>query len=160
MFDKNDEINPVFLYWGEGGQVQLLCRQLCSKTLYCFFNLSRSDGLLGYVLRDCKRRSGKARLDLQVVWSSLHGYSWRTKIMMFINCLLCAYFRNIYIYNCSFVNHREQRRLVKFILIYFSNPGAMLLLFIRSLCIFLYHYFSSCPPYFFFTLTKCKQNFQ
>lgn len=70
MFDKNDEINPVFLYLGEGGQVQLVQTIVFKEfLLFVFFNLSRSDGLLGYVLRDCKRRSGKARLDLQVVWS-------------------------------------------------------------------------------------------
>lgn len=66
----NDEINPVFLYLGEGGQVQLVQTIVFKEfLLFFFFNLSRSDGLLGYVLRDCKRRSGKARLDLQVVWS-------------------------------------------------------------------------------------------
>lgn len=66
----NDEINPVFLYLGGGGQVQLVQTIVFKKfLLFVFFNLSRSDGLLGYVLRDCKRRSGKARLDLQVVWS-------------------------------------------------------------------------------------------
>lgn len=65
----NDEINPVFLYLGEGGQVQLVQTIVFKEfLLFVFFNLSRSDGL-GYVLRDCKRRSGKARLDLQVVWS-------------------------------------------------------------------------------------------
>lgn len=67
----NDEINPVFLYLGGGGQVQLV-QTIVFKRIFivCFFlNLSRSDGLLGYVLRDCKRRSGKARLDLQVVLS-------------------------------------------------------------------------------------------
>lgn len=70
MFDKNDEINPVFLYLGEGGQVQLVQTIVFKEfLLFVFFNLSRSDGLLGYVLRDCKRRSGKARLDLQVVLS-------------------------------------------------------------------------------------------
>lgn len=66
----NDEINPVFLYLGEGGQVQLVQTIVFKEfLLFVFFNLSRSDGLLGYVFRDCKRRSGKARLDLQVVWS-------------------------------------------------------------------------------------------
>lgn len=66
----NDEINPVFLYLGEGGQVQLVQTIVFKEfLLFVFFNLSRSDGHLGYVLRDCKRRSGKARLDLQVVWS-------------------------------------------------------------------------------------------
>lgn len=66
----NDEINPVFLYLGEGGQVKLMQTIVFKEfLLFVFFNLSRSDGLLGYVLRDCKRRSGKARLDLQVVWS-------------------------------------------------------------------------------------------
>lgn len=66
----NDEINPVFLYLGEGGQVQLVQTIVFKEfLLFVFCNLSRSDGLLGYVLRDCKRRSGKARLDLQVVWS-------------------------------------------------------------------------------------------
>lgn len=66
----NDEINPVFLCLGEGGQVQLVQTIVFKEfLLFVFFNLSRSDGLLGYVLRDCKRRSGKARLDLQVVWS-------------------------------------------------------------------------------------------
>lgn len=66
----NDEINPVFLYLGEGEQVQLVQTIVFKEfLLFVFFNLSRSDGLLGYVLRDCKRRSGKARLDLQVVWS-------------------------------------------------------------------------------------------
>lgn len=66
----NDEINPVFLYLGEGGQAQLVQTIVFKEfLLFVFFNLSRSDGLLGYVLRDCKRRSGKARLDLQVVWS-------------------------------------------------------------------------------------------
>lgn len=70
MFDKNDEINPVFLYLGGGGQVQLVQTIVFKEfLLFVFFNQSRSDGLLGYVLRDCKRRSGKARLDLQVVWS-------------------------------------------------------------------------------------------
>lgn len=65
-----DEINPVFLYLGGGGQVQLVQTIVFKEfLLFVFFNLSRSDGLLGYVLRDCKRRSGKARLDLQVVWS-------------------------------------------------------------------------------------------
>lgn len=66
----NDEINPVFLYLGGGGQVQLVQTIVFKEfLLFVFFNLSRSDGLLGYVLRDCKRGSGKARLDLQVVWS-------------------------------------------------------------------------------------------
>lgn len=65
-----DGINPVFLYLGGGGQVQLVQTIVFKEfLLFVFFNLSRSDGLLGYVLRDCKRRSGKARLDLQVVWS-------------------------------------------------------------------------------------------
>lgn len=66
----NDEINPVFLYLRGGGQVQLVQTIVFKEfLLFVFFNLSRSDGLLGYVLRDCKRRSGKARLDLQVVLS-------------------------------------------------------------------------------------------
>lgn len=66
----NDEINPVFLYLGGGGQVKLMQTIVFKEfLLFVFFNLSRSDGLLGYVLRDCKRRSGKAHLDLQVVWS-------------------------------------------------------------------------------------------
>lgn len=66
----NDEINPVFLYLGGGGQVKLMQTIVFKEfLLFVFFNLSRSDGLLGYVLRDCKRRSGKARLDLQVVLS-------------------------------------------------------------------------------------------
>lgn len=145
----NDEINPVFLYLGEGGQVQLVQTIVFKEfLLFVFFNLSRSDGLLGYVLRDCKRRSGKARLDLQVVWSytGIHDglRYWCLYTVFYVHIL------EIYIYITAVLLSTESRKeyLVKFIPIYFSYPGAIVIVIYK---IYFLSFFIL-PTLFFFKL--------
>lgn len=76
---------------------------------------------------------------------------------MFINCLLCAYFRNIYIYITAVLLSTESRKkyLVKFILIYFSNPGAIVIVIYKII----FYHFSSCPPYFSLNSNKMHAKF-